>query len=58
MELLPDPCNDRPITDLPPFANKELSDNLLFTKKDDGSEVIDWKLIQEFMSKEGPISKR
>ena len=58
MEYLPDPCNDRPVTDLPPFANKEIKDEILFIKKDDGTEIIDWKIFQEFMSKEGPLSKR
>jgi hypothetical protein len=30
MEYLPDPINDRPVKDLPPFVNKEISDELLF----------------------------
>jgi serine/threonine-protein phosphatase 2B catalytic subunit len=58
MEFLPDPINDRPVKDLPPFVNKEISDDLLFTKGEDGSEVVDWKLFEEFMSKEGPLTKR
>ena len=58
MEYLPDPCDDRPIKDLPPFANKELHDSTLFKKKEDGSDSIDWKLFEEFMAKEGPLYKR
>jgi serine/threonine-protein phosphatase 2B catalytic subunit len=50
--------NDRPIKDLPPFANKELRDNLLFKKNNEGVEIVDWKLLEEFMTKEGPIPKR
>jgi len=58
MEFLPDPINDRPVKDLPPFVNKEIRDDLLFKRKDDGAEIIDWKLFEEFMSKEGPLTKR
>ena len=53
MEFLPDPLGDRKMKDLPPFANKPLDDNMLFPKED----VPDWKLLQEFMQKEGPILK-
>ena len=53
MEYLPDPCGDRPLKDLPPFVNKAVDDSLLFP---DG-EKPDWKLLEEFMSKEGPILK-
>lgn len=53
MEYLPDPCGDRPLKDLPPFVNKAVDDSLLFP---DGSKP-DWKLLEEFMSKEGPILK-
>jgi hypothetical protein len=57
MEFLPDPINDRPVKDLPPFANKVLRDDVLFIKNDEGQEVVDWKLFEEFMSKEGPMIK-
>ena len=30
MNYLPDPCNDRPIKEVPPFVNKSMSDSLLF----------------------------
>ena len=30
MEYLPDPVNDRPMKDLPPFVNKAIKDDLLF----------------------------
>jgi hypothetical protein len=57
MEFLPDPINDRPVKDLPPFVNKALRDDILFKKNDEGKEIIDWKLYEEFMSKEGPMIK-
>ena len=56
MEYLPDPINDRPMKDLPPFVNKAVKDNMLFQQKD-GREVPNWKLLEEFLSKEGPILK-
>lgn len=55
MEYLPDPINDRPMKDLPPFVNKPISDSLLFSKKENGIDIPDWKLFEEFMSKEGPM---
>jgi len=55
MEYLPDPVNDRPVKDLPPFVNKSISDSLLFPPNESGSEIPDWKLFEEFMSKEGPM---
>jgi len=58
MEFLPDPINDRPVKDLPPFANKELKDEILFITTEDGNEAVDWKLFEEFMSREGPMPKR
>jgi len=36
MEFLPDPINDRPVKDLPPFANRALRDDILFIKNDEG----------------------
>ena len=55
MEFLPDPINDRPLKDLPSFVNKEISDELLFSKQENGIDIPDWKLFEEFMSKEGPM---
>jgi len=57
MEFLPDPCNDRPMKDLPPFVNKALTDSQLFSKNKDGVEVPNWKLLEEFLSREGPIPR-
>ena len=57
MEYLPDPLNDRPVKDLPPFVNKPVKDDLLFLKGGDGNEKVDWKLLEEFISKEGPLVK-
>ena len=54
MEYLPDPCGDRPLKDLPPFVNKALDNSKLFPKGDD---TPDWKLLEEFMSKDGPLLK-
>lgn len=55
MEFLPDPLNDRTCKDLPPFVNKAVSDDVLFPKRDDGTIIVDWKLLEDFMSKEGPL---
>lgn len=57
MEYLPDPVNDRPLKDLPPFVNKAIDDSLLFPRNSEGAEIPDWRLLEEFMSKEGPMSK-
>ena len=57
MEYLPDPCNDRPLKDLPPFVNKPIDDRHLFQKDGDGKEIPNWKLLEEFMTKEGPLQK-
>ena len=58
MEYLPDPINDRPVKDLPPFVNKEIKDEVLFKRKDDETTIVDWKILEEFMCKEGPLQKR
>lgn len=58
MEYLPDPVNDRPLKDLPPFVNKAIPDSLLFPRNSEGAEIPDWRLLEEFMSKEGPLSKQ
>ena len=57
LEYLPDPINDRPMKDLPPFVNAELKDETLFHKNENGVDIPDWKLFEEFMSKEGPMQK-
>ena len=57
MEYLPDPIGDRPLKDLPPFVNKAVDDSVLFVKNESKEEVPDWKLLEEFMSKEGPLQK-
>jgi len=58
MEFLPDPLNDRPCKDLPPFVNKAVSDDILFPTNSEGQSTVDWKLLEDFMSKEGPLEKR
>jgi hypothetical protein len=45
MEFLPDPLNDRPVKDLPPFVNKALKDCDLFVKDEAGSDIVSWKLF-------------
>ena len=57
MEFLPDPNNDRPIKSLQPFVNKAFKDSVLFTVNSEGKEVPDWKLLEVFMQKEGPLLK-
>ena len=57
LQFLPDPLNDRPTKDLPPFVNKEVDDSILFITNADGNEVPNWKLLEEFMSKEGPLRR-
>jgi hypothetical protein len=57
MEFLPDPVNDRTLKDLPPFVNKAINDKLLFPIREDGTQTPDWKILEEFMSKEGPLLK-
>ena len=57
MEFLPDPNNDRPIKSVPPFVNKAVQDSVLFKINADGQEVPDWKLLEEFQQKEGPLLK-
>lgn len=57
MEYLPDPYNDRPMKDITPFVNKELTDEMLFSTNKGGHKVPKWTLLQEFMVKEGPLRK-
>ena len=57
MDFLPDPIKDRPLKDLPPFVNRAVKDEILFIRNDQGHEVPDWKLLEEFMSREGPLLK-
>ena len=57
MEFLPDPNNDRPIKSLPPFVHKAAPDSVLFNTNAEGQEVPDWKFLEEFMQKEGPLLK-
>lgn len=57
MEYLPDPLNDRPCKDVVPFVNKPIPDSVLFPASKEGEAVVDWKLLEQFMSKEGPLQK-
>ncbi len=53
---LPDPLNDRHCSekDCPSLINKPLADETLFGKE--GGRP-DWKLLKEFLSREGPLTK-
>ena len=53
--VIPDPLPDRPLTDAqcPKAANKPLEDSQIFGDND----LPDWRLLKDFMAREGPISK-
>lgn len=53
--LLPDPRSDRPLkdSDCKKLINKPLTDDQFWPKKD----LPDWKLLKEFLIREGPIPK-
>lgn len=54
-QLLQDPCKDRPLDDAacPRLIARPLNDEQLWPKDD----LPDWKLVKDFLSREGPISK-
>jgi hypothetical protein len=53
---VPDPLNDRTCSekDCPRLINKPLEDSVLFSKEGGNP---DWKLLKDFLSREGPIPK-
>ena len=53
--LLPDPIPDRPLTDeqCPRMINKPIEDSALCGE----NEMPDWRLLKDFLAREGPISK-
>ena len=53
--LLPDPIPDRTLTEAecPRMINKPLEDNELWGDND----LPDWRLLKDFLGREGPISK-
>jgi serine/threonine-protein phosphatase 2B catalytic subunit len=63
MELLPDPTGDREVKNCPLPPNRPLADNLLWPSA--GINILylkfigkpDWRLLKDFMLKEGPIKK-
>ena len=55
MEPLPDPCGDRHVTSLPPPPHKALPADLLYPYKE--KDRPDWKLVRDFMQKEGSFTK-
>ena len=55
MEPLPDPCKDRVVSTLPPPPHKPLPAELLYPHKE--KERPDWKLLKDFLLKEGHITK-
>jgi serine/threonine-protein phosphatase 2B catalytic subunit len=53
---LPDPLNDRKCSEkeCPKLINKPLEDSVLFSLE---GGLPDWKLLKDFLSREGPITK-
>jgi len=53
---LPDPCNDRPVTeqDCPSLINKPLEEDVMFPAP---TGKPDWRLLKDFMAREGPVTK-
>jgi serine/threonine-protein phosphatase 2B catalytic subunit len=51
---LPDPFKDRQVSEkqCPSLINQPLSDTQLFKL-----DIPDWKMLKEFMQREGPVSK-
>lgn len=53
MDVLPDACNDRVVTDLEPPPQRPLSDELFY----DDNGLPNYNLIKEHLYKEGKIDK-
>lgn len=53
--LLPDPCGDRVLKDsaCARLAQKPLDDDKLWSK----AGVPNWKMLKDFLSREGPVTK-
>lgn len=53
--MLPDPIPDRNLTDeqCPRMINKPIEDSALFGEND----LPDWRLLKDFLAREGPITK-
>ena len=73
MELLPDPVNDRFVKSIPPPPNKPLPESLLYPHKGISisfqpqnpklslgadKDKPDWKLLKDFLLREGPFTKQ
>ena len=54
MEPLPDPCNDRVISDLPAPPHLPLTTDVLFPS---GGDVPNWGILRDHLAKEGVIDK-
>jgi hypothetical protein len=52
MEPLKDPDGTRKVKGLPPPPHKPLATHLIFD-----NNTVNWKLIKDFLKKEGKISK-
>ena len=53
---MPDACNDRKCSEkeCPSLINRPLSDEQLFSRE---AGRPDWKLLRDFLSREGPLTK-
>ena len=57
METLPDPCNDRKVAKVPLPYHKPPPDQILFKKKSKGTDIPDPNFMQDFLRREGRLSK-
>ena len=57
VELLPDPLGDRQQKDVERPPNKPISQKVLFPYSGADAAKPDWKLIKDFLLKEGVVSK-
>ena len=54
LSLLPDPLGDRVMKDVHTLCNRPIADEDLWGKKN----VPNWKLLEEHLAREGPVTKK
>ena len=54
LSLLPDPLGDRVMKDVHTLCNRPIDDADLWGKKN----VPNWKLLEEHLAREGPVTKK